>query len=72
MSKTVRAKADLPWPVAGTYMCDKCHSTQVGIAGAIATRCTVLIGTPKRPCNCAYFVLTEMAGPPNESPRTVC
>jgi hypothetical protein len=61
MSKLIRAKAKLPWPVAGTYTCDKCHSTRVVNAGAIATRCAVLIGIPKRPCNCAYFILTETA-----------
>ncbi len=56
---SVRAKAGLPWPVTGMYICDKCHSRQVGEAGTIATRCTVSFGTQNQPCNCAYFVLAE-------------
>ena len=54
---SVRAKAGLPWPVSGTYRCDKCHSSQTGQAGVVATRCAVLRGEHDRPCNCAYFVL---------------
>ena len=53
----MRAKAGLPWPVNGTYRCDKCHDTQAREAGAIAARCVVMRGEPLRPCNCAYFVL---------------
>ena len=63
MSGTIRAKAGMPWPAAGTYACDKCHGTRVGVAGAIAVRCSELIGASKRPCNCAYFVLMEIAAP---------
>jgi len=55
----VRAKAGLPWPVTGSYICDKCHSTEIGEAGAIAARCTVPRGAHGHPCNCAYFVLVE-------------
>ncbi len=55
--KDVRAKAGLPWPVSGTYRCDKCHDRQTRQAGMVATRCAVLRGDPQRPCNCAYFVL---------------
>ena len=64
--KDVRAKAGLPWPVSGTYRCDKCHDRQPQQAGAIAVRCAVLRGEPKRPCNCAYFVLV-LNGPGDAS-----
>ena len=53
----VRAKAGLPWPVSGTYRCDKCHSRQTRQAGVVATRCAALCGAHSRQCNCAYFVL---------------
>ena len=70
--KSVRAKAGLPWPENGIYVCDKCHAQQVGQAGAIATRCTVLRGDRQQPCNCAYFVLDhpdplKAPHPPNEN-----
>jgi len=61
----VRAKAGLPWPVTGSYVCDKCHSTEIGEAGVIAARCTVPRGAQGHPCNCAYFVLVET--PPREA-----
>lgn len=67
MSKPVRAKAGLPWPVSGQYLCDKCHTSQAGQAGVIATRCVVLSGALQRPCNCAYFVLIEPARPVEDS-----
>jgi hypothetical protein len=63
MVKSVRAKAGLPWPVSGTYLCDKCHTRQAGQAGTIATRCTVLRGVHQQPCNCAYFVLVDQPSP---------
>ena len=63
----VRAKAGLPWPVTGTYACDKCHANQTGEAGVIATRCTALRADGTGPCNCAYFVLVEMADHVDES-----
>jgi hypothetical protein len=63
MSKRVRAKADLPWPVTGVYLCDKCHTQRTGQAGIIATRCTVLLGEHQRQCNGAYFVLIERSAP---------
>jgi hypothetical protein len=53
----IRAKAGLPWPVTGTYICDKCHGHRLGEAGTIATRCRGSLKTQQRPCNCAYFVL---------------
>ena len=59
MSKSVRAKAGLPWPLTGVYLCDKCQARRAGQAGAIATRCTVLRGKLQQPCNCAYFVLVD-------------
>jgi len=55
----VRAKAGLPWPVNGTYVCDKCRTKLIGRAGVIATRCAALRGDQGRSCNCAYFVLAE-------------
>lgn len=55
----VRAKAGLPWPVSGTYICDKCHTKLIGRAGVIAPRCAVLRSEQGQPCNCAYFVLAE-------------
>ena len=61
-SKSVRAKAGLPWPASGIYICDKCHAQQTGQAGVIATRCVVLRGVHQQPCNCAYFVLANQAG----------
>lgn len=64
---SVRAKAGLPWPVTGTYLCDKCHGHRLGEAGAIATRCNVWLHAQQRPCNCAYFVLTETPGPVDRS-----
>ncbi len=63
MVKSVRAKAGLPWPMSGTYLCDKCHTRQAGQAGTIATRCTVLCGVHQQPCNCAYFVPVDQPGP---------
>lgn len=61
--KDVRAKAGLPWPVSGTYRCDKCHNSQAAQAGDVAARCVVVHGKHQRPCNCAYFVLvTDAAG----------
>jgi hypothetical protein len=60
--KSVRAKAGLPWPESGTYICDKCHARQAGQAGAIATRCTALRGPRQQSCNCAYFVLDVRPG----------
>ena len=62
MGKSVRAKAGLPWPASGTYVCDKCHTHQTGHAGTIARRCTALRGGDQTPCNCAYFVLIEGDG----------
>jgi hypothetical protein len=67
--KDVRAKAGLPWPVSGTYRCDKCHDRQTRQAGAIATRCAVLRGEPQRPCNCAYFVL--VLNVPDDAPASL-
>ena len=61
--KSIRAKAGLPWPENGIYMCDKCHAQQAGQAGVIATRCAVLRGLHQQPCNCAYFVLVNQPGP---------
>ncbi len=63
MQKSVRAKAGLPWPVSGTYVCDKCHSRQEGQAGIVAPRCPVPRGTSEQPCNCAYFVLVISPAP---------
>jgi hypothetical protein len=63
MSKRVRAKADLPWPVTGVYLCDKCHTQRVAQAGIVATRCAVLLGEHQRQCNGAYFVLIEPRSP---------
>jgi len=63
MSKRVRAKADLPWPVTGVYLCDKCHTQRAAEAGIIATRCAVLLGEHQRQCNGAYFVLIEPCSP---------
>ena len=63
MPSSVRAKADLPWPVTGTYMCDKCHSNQMGKAGVIAARCTAPRAGKTGRCNCAYFVLVEAVDP---------
>jgi hypothetical protein len=57
MPGRIRAKAGLPWPVTGTYACDKCHSNQIGQAGIIAMRCTAPRVDRTEPCNCAYFVL---------------
>ncbi len=62
MGKTVRAKAGLPWPEDGTYVCDKCHTEQAGRAGIIAQRCVTPRGATSQPCNCAYFVLIEETG----------
>ncbi len=62
MQKSVRAKAGLPWPVSGTYVCDKCHARQEGQAGTVATRCLAPRGTSQQPCNCAYFVLVDQPG----------
>ncbi len=56
---SVRAKAGLPWPASGTYVCDKCHTKLIGRAGVIAMRCAARHGEQGRPCNCAYFVLAE-------------
>jgi hypothetical protein len=56
---SVRAKAGLPWPVTGTYMCDKCRNSQIGQAGVIAARCTAPRADKTERCNCAYFVLVE-------------
>lgn len=67
MSKPVRAKAGLPWPVTGVYRCDKCHTRREGQAGVVATRCAVLLGVHQRQCNSAYFVLIE-APAPDERP----
>lgn len=61
--KPVRAKAGLPWPVSGVYVCDKCHTRRPGQAGAIATRCAVASGLHQRRCNGAYFVLLEPPAP---------
>jgi hypothetical protein len=63
MVKPVRAKAGLPWPVNGIYLCDKCHTPRTGQAGTIATRCAVLRGARQQQCNCAYFVLIEPGAP---------
>ena len=63
MSKPVRAKAGLPWPVTGLYRCDKCHTQRAGQAGIRATRCSVLIAEQQRQCNGAYFVLIEPGAP---------
>jgi hypothetical protein len=63
MSKPVRAKAGLRWPVTGVYLCDNCHTRWAGQAGTIATRCTVLRGKLQQPCNCAYYVLIEPRAP---------
>lgn len=60
---SVRAKAGLPWPVTGTYICDKCHGPRAGEAGVIATRCGTALKRPERVCNCAYFVLVETLNP---------
>ena len=62
-SKSVRAKAGLPWPESGIYVCDKCHTKQAGQTGMIATRCAVPRGVHQQPCNCAYFVLVDQLGP---------
>ena len=67
MPTIVRAKAGLPWPVTGTYTCDKCHGNQTGEAGVIAARCTALLADKMKPCNCAYFVLIGAADHVNES-----
>lgn len=66
VSKPVRAKAGLPWPVTGFYLCDKCHTQMAGQAGTIATRCSVVRGVHQRQCNGAYFVLVE-PGIPDEN-----
>ncbi len=66
MPRSVRAKAGLPWPVTGTYVCDKCHSTQKGTAGVIAARCAAPRTDKTGPCNCAYFVLRETPRPAEE------
>jgi hypothetical protein len=63
---SVRAKAGLPWPVTGTYICDKCHGRRNGEVGTIATRCGTSFTIPRRTCNCAYFVLVvETPNPVN-------
>jgi hypothetical protein len=67
MSKHVRAKAGLPWPVTGIYSCDKCHTQHVGRAETIATRCAVLRGARQQPCNGAYYVLIEPRAPDERS-----
>ncbi len=56
MGDRVRAKAGLPWPVSGTYTCDKCHTEHIGRAGTVTPRCAANRGDGQ-PCNCAYFVL---------------
>ena len=63
----VRAKAGLPWPVTGTYTCDKCHAHQTGETGVIAARCTALRAGKMERCNCAYFVLVPVADHGTES-----
>ena len=67
MPSNTRAKAGLPWPVTGTYICDKCRGNQIGKAGVIAARCTALRADKKRPCNCAYFALVETPRPVDRS-----
>ena len=67
MLKPVRAKAGLPWPASGVYVCDKCHGRQAAQVGAIATRCAALHAGRQKPCNCAYFVLLE-SGAPDQNP----
>jgi len=56
VSDRVRAKAGLPWPVSGIYVCDKCHAEHIACAGDVTPRCSAERGDGHR-CNCAYFVL---------------
>lgn len=58
MGKRIRAKAGLPWPATGTFVCDKCHALHTGNMGVIAPRCLAPRGD-LRACNCAYFALSE-------------
>jgi|GEM_PF-5828523 len=66
MSGRIRAKAGLPWPVTGTYACDKCHSNQIGQAGVMAARCTAPRVNRMESCNCAYFALVATDDQVNE------
>jgi len=67
MSGRIRAKAGLPWPVTGTYACDKCHGNQSGQAGVMAARCSAPRVGGTALCNCAYFVLVASLDGANES-----
>ena len=62
----IRAKAGLPWPITGTYACDKCHNTQIGQAGVMAARCTAPRVDRPELCNCAYFVLVATDDRPKD------
>jgi hypothetical protein len=63
---SLRGKAGLPWPVTGTYVCDKCHHSQVAEAGTIAERCAATLRSQLRRCNCEYFTFMEPADPPKK------
>jgi len=63
MSEPVRAKAGLPWPVSGVYLCDKCHARRVGQAGTISTRCARSPWQVTAAVQRAYYVLIEPRAP---------